>query len=416
MSADVSIIVCTRDRAANLRGTLASLAALRVPPGWKADLHVVDNGSADETPAVVEEARFAGGPVNYWREDRPGQVRARNRGLRESGGRVLLWTDDDVRVPPTWLEAMARPILDGAADATTGEIHLAPHLERPWLTDAHRGHLLDVRDLAEQHARQPFLIGANMAFSRHVLREVPGFDPDLGPGASGFMDDTLFYLQLGDRGFRLKFVPGHAVEHHCDASRLTRSAQLRSARAHGRSSAWVKHHWEHEATPLRRVKMLRNAVRLLGHKLRHRRHAGEGFDPLELMYETRFWTYRTLGRLRDEPRLYARRASVRLADQDTLLRRTAKSSQVGGGARGRPRLRSRGRLTPGSSLSRGAARPSRTPARRGTIARRSSHDRHEDYRHHPDLQPPRVHPGEPVPPRGAGPGSRSSCRRGRLAG
>lgn len=52
----VSLIVCTRNRAARLPDFLASVAALDAPPGgW--ELIVVDNASTDSTPLLLD--RFA---------------------------------------------------------------------------------------------------------------------------------------------------------------------------------------------------------------------------------------------------------------------------------------------------------------------------------------------------------------------
>ncbi len=45
----VSIIVCSRNRAASLDRTLRALGQASIPPGWKAEVLVVDNGSTDET-------------------------------------------------------------------------------------------------------------------------------------------------------------------------------------------------------------------------------------------------------------------------------------------------------------------------------------------------------------------------------
>ncbi|THD68388.1 glycosyltransferase [Phenylobacterium sp.] len=46
---DVTIVVCTRDRCADLRTMLEHLAHAETPAGWRAELLVVDNGSSDET-------------------------------------------------------------------------------------------------------------------------------------------------------------------------------------------------------------------------------------------------------------------------------------------------------------------------------------------------------------------------------
>jgi len=79
----VSLIVCTRNRAARLPEFLARVAALEAPPGgW--ELIVVDNGSTDATPEVLDRfARSAPFPTRCVRAPDPGLSRARNTGLAE---------------------------------------------------------------------------------------------------------------------------------------------------------------------------------------------------------------------------------------------------------------------------------------------------------------------------------------------
>ncbi len=214
----VSIIICTRNRADSLRETLASIGRCEVPADLPTELLVVDNGSTDYTRLAVEKADLPNIPVRYVLEPRKGKGYAYNTGISQAKGNVFLFTDDDVRVPVKWIGGMCRPITNGKADATTGEVSIATHLQPEWLKPAHRAHLIDIGDLSEHHQRHPFLIGANMTFSRKVLRDVPQFDVELGPGARGFMDETLFYLQMLKAGYHIVFVPGLPVEHHFDPS------------------------------------------------------------------------------------------------------------------------------------------------------------------------------------------------------
>ena len=89
------------------------------------------------------------------------------------------------------------------------------------------------------------LVGANMGLHRSVFQRIPGFDPELGPGASGFGEETLLTWQMGEAGLRLKQIPEAVVVHHPDASRLLRSEWLKGARKRGCSMAYLLHHWQH---------------------------------------------------------------------------------------------------------------------------------------------------------------------------
>src|SRR5258708_4953396 len=98
----VSILICTRNHAASLRETLHSLAQVHLPETLSCELIVVDNGSTDDTAAVVRSSAFPQIPVRYLHEPRPGKGHAYNTGLAEARGNILLFTDDDVRLPRQW--------------------------------------------------------------------------------------------------------------------------------------------------------------------------------------------------------------------------------------------------------------------------------------------------------------------------
>ena len=246
MPPSVAIILCTRDRAESLRETLASIGQCALPADLAAELLVVDNGSTDHTAAVVRETHLPNAlPIRYVQETKPGQVRARNAGLRATRADAILFTDDDVRPPLNWIDGMCRPLLSGQADAVAGWVHFTPEYEsllaRPPL-DRLRGWFASTDDVDPRSPGR--LVGANMAFSRRVAETLGEFDPELGPGALGFFDDSLWSWRIAEAGFRtLAAAPEVSVEHHFDHSRLTRRTLLSMADRMGRSSAWVEYHW-----------------------------------------------------------------------------------------------------------------------------------------------------------------------------
>jgi glucosyl-dolichyl phosphate glucuronosyltransferase len=255
----VSIIICTANRAESLRETLDSLDCVDVPVQLQCELLVVDNASTDDTRKVVEMRSLRSMPIRYLYEPKRGQANARNTGLAASTGEVIVFTDDDVRPRSDWLARMCAPILAREAEAVAGGVRIASHLERPWLETPHFGWLADTRWLLK--ARSVEMVGANMAFSRRVLDRVPQFDPELGPGALGLGDDSLFSWQLKEAGFRIHLGLDIEVAHHCDRSRLTRSGLLESAKRAGWSRAYTLHHWEHQTIPRVRLRIIEHAVR-----------------------------------------------------------------------------------------------------------------------------------------------------------
>src|SRR4051812_27727014 len=91
---DVSIIIATHNRCKQLDRCLAAVQGISSGREW--ELVVVDNGSTDATPSVVQEfAAIAHMPVKYVFEPRPGLGNAHNAGIRVAQGQILAFTDDD---------------------------------------------------------------------------------------------------------------------------------------------------------------------------------------------------------------------------------------------------------------------------------------------------------------------------------
>lgn len=310
---DISIAICTYNHSDSLRVTLDAVGRARVPEGLRCELIVIDNASTDATAELVKNYRPENQlPVVYLFEPRQGQCFARNAGLAAARGRFIMFTDDDVRPPVDWVEGMCAPLLDGSAHAVAGGVKIAPHLERPWMGWMHRAWLASTDSL---DAREPpYMVGANMAFSMEVLERVPAFDTELGPGASGFHDESLFSSQLKLAGYRLVSAFGVTVEHHFDESRLSRASFLDTARKMGRSSAYWAHHWEHEEVRRPRAELALARLRLAKWRAQRWRECRgvEGMPEWEMVLLRQVHFHRQYLEERGRPRNYERHGLVKL--------------------------------------------------------------------------------------------------------
>lgn len=252
-----SIIICTRNRADSLQETLKSFEQINLPKTISVDLLVVDNGSSDHTKQVVHQCTLSHIPVRYVFEERKGLSRARNRALRETAGEIILFTDDDVRPSLNWIAGMCQPLTNGQAEAVAGGVRPAPHLLTPWLLNSPDKWMVALTDgVGQRYLRDDeSLIGASMGFLRRVLEKVPEFDVELGAGAIGSAEDTVFTKQLKLAGYRCYADFEITVEHHFDPNRLTVPAFLDLARAIGRSAAYIQYHFEHKVVTLPSLKL-----------------------------------------------------------------------------------------------------------------------------------------------------------------
>lgn len=227
----VSVLICTFNRAALLRETLDSIRAVPSVRPWS--VVIVDNNSSDDTRAVVQDAASSFPvPLEYVFEPRQGKSHALNTGLERCDGDVILFTDDDVRVAPGWLDSacdalQAQPELD----YTGGPVR--PLWEAPppaWL-DRTRGDLWGALAILDYGA-EPFVfeerhrvpVGANMAVRRRLIERIGAFHPELGRKGRSLLgqEQAEFFARARAAAARGGYVPAMEVHHHVPASRLTK--------------------------------------------------------------------------------------------------------------------------------------------------------------------------------------------------
>jgi glycosyltransferase involved in cell wall biosynthesis len=300
----VSIIMTTRNRAAHLKATLESLAKVEIPDSLTCELIIVDNGSSDDTAMVIQENILPNLVTTVLQERRIGQAFARNSGLNAAAGEIIVFTDDDVRFPEYWISRLCRPIFAGEADAVAGGIHIAPELERPWMHPMHRALLAETKRLESEDTLHE-MVGANMAFLRDALVDVPQFDTELGPGALGFADDSLFALQLCQSGRKIAPAFDVSVEHHFDKRRLNRTDFLSAIRRSAASWAYITHHWEHDSRNLSVLPLFKRPLRLHYERLRHPGYkTAEGIPEWELRILWDFYYLQRRVILKNKPQNY----------------------------------------------------------------------------------------------------------------
>jgi glycosyltransferase involved in cell wall biosynthesis len=304
---DCSIIICTRNRASMLEKTLRAFQSVKVPVGWRVEMIVADNGSADHTAEVVKSAGHASIEIRHVYEPRPGKSRAQNAAMAHARGEALLFTDDDVEPADNWVENMARPLLENRCEAVAGRILLAEDLRRPWFTHLHEMWLAEVREPA---ADSPELVGASMGIHRSVFETIGNFDEELGPGATGFGEETLVWMQMMEAGLRICPVNDTFVIHRPDPSRLLRSAWLTAAARYGRTNAYLMHHWQHARVPYPalRVFLLRMKLFLRSLPRQSARLDAEGCPDWEMSYLTRIEGLKRFIEESGRPRNYGPRA------------------------------------------------------------------------------------------------------------
>jgi O-antigen biosynthesis protein len=240
----ISVAVCTRDRADDLRMCLNALCDLAEPP---LEIVVVDNAPKTSATRDVVEAfqrSAVGGGIRfrYILEPKPGLDWARNRAVEEACGEIVAFTDDDVVVDKLWTKAIARTFAENPdVMAMTGLVE--PYeLE----TDAQvlfeevggfcrgynrRWYHTDAGDLigAFHGGAGKFGTGANMAFRRCLFQKIGLFDPalDVGTPTRGGGDLEMYFRVL-KTGHTLVYEPAAMVRHRHRVSYGSLYSQIRN--------------------------------------------------------------------------------------------------------------------------------------------------------------------------------------------
>jgi glycosyltransferase involved in cell wall biosynthesis len=221
-----SIVIATYNRASDLRATLKNLANLQPDGPW--EVIVVDNNSPDDTRQAVDEAACTF-PVElrYLFEREQGRSPALNAGILAARGDILATTDDDVRVPPDWLNRAAEGLARMQCDYVGGRVLPIWGAPRPdWLPD-HGGKQWAVIALLD-YGPQPIEfgsrvpLGVNMAFTRAAFASAGLFDPHTGRRAGTLLGQEVreWCIRARKAGLRGYYIPEMSLEHIIPEERL----------------------------------------------------------------------------------------------------------------------------------------------------------------------------------------------------
>lgn len=199
----VSVVIATYNRHDALIGTLADILQCSYDTF---EVIVVEQSESKVTDPRLLDLR-AHNRVHWIDLHPPGLTRARNVGLRHSKGSVVIYIDDDVRIPDSgFIQAHVSALIENGADAIAGRV-LEPG--RPALMVKSR-----IGDLGFSGSREPgfgsnwsgpskSVRGCNMSFRRQALIDVGGFDESYT--RSSFREDTDISFRLRRNGYKIFF-------------------------------------------------------------------------------------------------------------------------------------------------------------------------------------------------------------------
>jgi hypothetical protein len=226
---DAAVVVATRDRPIRLRWLLDALAEQTAAE--RLEVVVAHDSRGPETERLLRTHRLRerGRLSHLTFAARTLQAAAkRDAGWRAASAPLILFTDDDCRPAPDWVERVL-----AAARAHPGAV-----LQGATQPDPDEAAVLRGAPWAQSQTVDPPTVWAetcNIAYPRALLERIGGFDPRLAVG-----EDTDLAWRARAEGAPLLAVPGMLVHHAVHAPWLP--ARLRSLGRWGDMPAVVRRH------------------------------------------------------------------------------------------------------------------------------------------------------------------------------
>ena len=213
MAPAITVVIPTYNRCRSLQRCLDSLCHQEDPPSF--EVVVVDDGCTDGTAEMLA-AYVAPYSLRWIASERGGPGAARNLGVTDAKGTLVLFLDDDCEADPSLLSTHA-----GAHRTIERAVVIGPMLRpgrgrrRSWvlweqevLDKQYRAML---EGLYQPTPRQFYTANASMARSEFLA--AGGFD-----SAFKRAEDVEFGYRLRDAGVRFAFCPAAVVTHYAERS------------------------------------------------------------------------------------------------------------------------------------------------------------------------------------------------------
>jgi glycosyltransferase involved in cell wall biosynthesis len=245
----LSIIICTHNRADLLRKTLDSL--LHLSDIELAEIIIVDNHSHDHTEAVIDQYLLQNEKkltIYSLYEDTLGLSAARNAGIMAASAVIVAFLDDDAIPAKLWVRTILHTFTQlPEVIAMGGQITPRFETSRPhWLIKPFELPLtiVDLGSEIRQYPDKLYPCGANMAFRKMAL-EGTLFPLELGRQGNVLLsgEETWLFRSLCKAGQLILYHPAMSVEHFIPANRLTREWMTQRYYYQGVSNGHASRSW-----------------------------------------------------------------------------------------------------------------------------------------------------------------------------
>ncbi|MCK9280018.1 MAG: glycosyltransferase [Melioribacteraceae bacterium] len=243
MAPYISIIICTYNRVKYIGECLSSL----VHQTLSKDLYeivIVNNNSTDNTAEICESfiENYKEHNVTYVIERKQGLSFARNRGIKEAKGNIVIFIDDDGEAKNDYLEKVYFYFVTDEELVSAGGKVLPKYeagIEPKWMSKYLWGLVtkIDYGNKIKQFPQGRYPVGCNMIFLKSVFDEIGMFDTELGrKGRVGLAsEEKEIFLKLSALGKKILYIPEAVVKHNIDKERTTKEYVIKLSLGIGKS-------------------------------------------------------------------------------------------------------------------------------------------------------------------------------------
>lgn len=224
----VSVIV----PAYNARGTIKQCLEALTGQSYPADSYeviVVDDGSTDEIKNVVQ-----GYKAQYIRQENQGPAAARNKGVREARGEIILFTDADCVPDANWIREMVKPFGNPEVMAVKGAYQTT---QKNIVARFAQAEFEERFEMLKKSESIDMVDTYAAGFRRLIFLKLGGFDTSF-PVANN--EDTELSYRMSKGNYKMVFNPEAIVHHLNHPDSLIKYARLKFWRGYWRMAVYKR--------------------------------------------------------------------------------------------------------------------------------------------------------------------------------
>ncbi len=209
----ISVAIPTYNRKEILQKALDAYKGQSLPQD-QFEIIVVDDDSTDGTKESVKKVQNGQANVRYFHQPHGGPAKARNLGIKEAKGSIVLFTGDDCIPDKNLLQEHLQMHKSGEAIAVLGHIDWHPELDiTPFMQYIAVDTQFSYPKIKETAQNVPFgyFYTSNISISRKYLELAGAFDTDF---TEAVWEDVELGYRIWRSGVRIVYNPRAVTYHH----------------------------------------------------------------------------------------------------------------------------------------------------------------------------------------------------------